>query len=533
MCIRDSPIIAYLALPWLAEHIEGLWNFSGITVDQIMSVDIKPSNTTICSSLKELINSFCHCSLGSCQKVFARYFLNNGQCTIASHFLCEAISIVSSLVQHKLLSCSSSSLTTNAELIPDKLAAPILSSVDHLLEIVWKITLLTSMEENRENSALSRVKLATCMLRYSHFVKNDSYSFVKQILAILKDVKYEELSATEDKETVDDLGNALELYTEAWIGGTKNELARIVGLIKTTNTKIYELLKDHIAKKTSKGRGRLDIKSDITFNKVANTVQQTLSSGKAISSAVTASIDSQDRERINLRKVLDKIGDFTGIPSQMVIDRSKGTWTLKRHHIFSRENDSFAGSIKNSQVLHKMLLKTTPPKINYLAEDTMRYTKLLPIYEIHKGNNPNKLKTSDLAIVRHAPKIITKASTTTPELTMLYEKAVNKLILLMHSSISSNFRRVAQADTVEALKRSGQPLVPTRPRIAKHRKSYSFTTPEQSEIKPFSFYYIKRDQIAELKVADKKKVCKTNTEVNMKLSENVTWRVTVDSGRNS
>ena len=512
-------IISYLTLPWLLDHIEGLWNFSGITTEQINKA-VNPSNVGICESLKELLSP-CGCSLESCKKVFARYFLNEKQAVVANHFLSEAVTIVKHLIKRKVLCCSSNkrsmhSIEANSELIPEKLSRPILKCITRLFEIIWKILLLVLIEENKD-----MVKQAAYILRLIHFIKdkNQVHNFQKQVLSLLKSVNYKELNVANNKESLINLGNALGVYIGNWEGKIQEQLIHTLSPIEANNSTVFEILKKHMGQKNNESVNA-ELKNDIMYNKTINSLKLVLST--EIEANVRNFVETCAAERDNLRRVVERINEFTGINNDTIIDRSVNCWTLKNHSIFNKENDSFTGSIKSSKDLSKLISEINTIKVIYITEDTIRYEKHLDILKTPSKNPLNTSKEFLLPPLKSSKPKLARTKKTSLEYIILHEKATNKIISVVTNSISAIFKRVANTDIIEALKRTGQPLVQARPHVAKHRKSYSFTTPDQGEIKPFSFYFIKKDQLGDLKIANKEKVKKThqtNTEINTKLSE--------------
>ncbi len=236
--------VAWTALPNFVVHLRSLLQTSAIVPDQAVPAG-GGEPVTICTFVAKLAKHFCACSTEACQRVFRLYFTDRSRASLFNYLMQETAQIVAMCIKNKLIELTGTAGWNRGELVrvgrlgTIKAAEDVRASTVKLLNLVWELVLLLSVEGYRgrvDLSALAKVKLAGYLIRYSAMGANEQQEleYIQQGLQLLRTVNYSELKLTlpAENEAIHDLGNAFEVYTDKWEGIIKNEKLAILTQIK-------------------------------------------------------------------------------------------------------------------------------------------------------------------------------------------------------------------------------------------------------------------------------------------------------------
>eukprot|EP01022_Parablepharisma_sp_SALTPOND_P005511 TRINITY_DN1226_c0_g1_i1.p1 TRINITY_DN1226_c0_g1~~TRINITY_DN1226_c0_g1_i1.p1 ORF type:complete len:1480 (-),score=135.50 TRINITY_DN1226_c0_g1_i1:5166-9605(-) len=383
-------VISYLALPSLVSHLYALLHTAAVAPEQMVQSTFKPATTPVqpCPFLAKLAKTLCGCSIAACQRVFAGFFLDSTRATVFNNLLQESVQILAVSLKLKIVEFSSAGsakaeLVKVAKFVPPKVAEGIKVSLTKLMQLIWEVSLLFSIEGFKDGtvSSANKLRLAGYMLRYSARGADEQQElqFIQQGLSLLKTVNYSELKIPADSEAIQDLGNALEIYAEKWEPIIKNEKASILALAKGVNVGVYKMLGNYMARRKPAVRphifpkGVQSFDSDIVFGRLFEYLKQMLNWTLQKDSPLAGSIERGEEVRSNLRKTLEGIDALTGIPKTMMLERENSKWTLKPIPIFHKANDVFSEESKVFSVLEEVLERVKPIEKEYVTEDTDKY----------------------------------------------------------------------------------------------------------------------------------------------------------------
>ncbi len=238
---------AWIALPNFAGHLRGLLHTAALSPEQLVqtATTCRPCEVAVCPFVDKLAKHFCACSHEACQRVFGLYFLDSARASLFNVVLQESAQILSACAKQKLIELSPPGgakgefvRVFSSKLGSPKVADDIRSSVCRLLDLVWELVLLLSIEGcKRSESVLGKLRLSGCLLRYSALGASEQQEleYIQQAMALLCGVNFAEVRPAQpaENEALHDLANAFDVYTEKWEGIVKGAKTEILNAART------------------------------------------------------------------------------------------------------------------------------------------------------------------------------------------------------------------------------------------------------------------------------------------------------------
>ena len=359
-----STILAHYTLLWLTDKIELLFNFNGSETNN-------KSNISLCKFMKEFLLKSCGISPKSLQLLFNKHIVNERCMKTFFTFINEAFHIVAALLKLKTFE-----ITSNGDFIvtPNEMSKSFIVIIDKLFRFLWKLLLLITIDESKNDANLCKIKLATTLIRFSIFVENEDQitELINRVNTLLKSVN---IGVMETK-TIEDLENVIGIY------GVNIDSDIVNSLIKSNNGN-----KDHIDRKNNDLYSIL--RQDKRYCSFIVTLKKTLIKEEILKTSLAYA------EKINkeFKKSLSKLNKYTNIPENIVISRKNNKWSLKESKIFANENNPET----NDEIIKVLLEKISSnpletPKHN--INDYFIYLKKLPYNKLSISKIPYHNDTS-------------------------------------------------------------------------------------------------------------------------------------------
>ena len=394
----SASVILSLVLPWLVNNLRGLLYAPHIQAEENFSAKENLKNEfTPWHCIDELRKTLCESSTEVSLKVARKHFGSKKQMVMFDIIFQEVMQILAISIHKSLILVSDTcreDIFIVADCFPSKVANHLKEALSSFLSLVWELTLLLLIEENKDS-----LRLAGNLIRITSLSLNEQseIGFIHQALIILKNTDYSKIKG--GISAIEELANALTLYTKKWGAILKAEKNDILIQIKQQNPSLYEAIEKYKAKRspyaTSKG---YNLAADVVFQRMVNCVKGILTKLPTVTSSLLTQANEGhplDALESQFKKALSQVEEMIGISKNTVIKYKNSKWNLKTDNTL--DNDTKKENVVNLDMLNDLPL--IEPK-KYLVENALRYhlelIKILPeSYGKHritllksKRNNP-------------------------------------------------------------------------------------------------------------------------------------------------
>lgn len=220
-----------------------------------------------------------NCSEKNIQKSFSLncikvglIFRNNKENLLFNVIFHEVLQIIAILVYKKVIEIDievgvdkynpkKEELIKIPHIYPNSIEDLLKKEITNSLFMLWKICLLIGIEGHTEKTADNQIKLANYLIRYSRNKRGNELKLIQTGILILKGINYKNIKLPNDSEAINDLGNAIEIYTDKWIDIIKEDIEIVLDLMKQSNPPVYHIIYKYI-KSQSKNLKKCSIKNE-------------------------------------------------------------------------------------------------------------------------------------------------------------------------------------------------------------------------------------------------------------------------------
>jgi len=383
-------IIVNEILPNFIIHLRNLFSSVDILPDQLLShsmqKSLKSENMMLCSFIIKLSKSFCGCSPEILNRIFSLYLPDKQKSNLFNILLQESFQIFTAAIKIHLFDFLATGAQKADFIHVEKSYEPLKQIFIKLLQFIWEISLLISIESVKENATmncLNRLKMAGNLMRFSALGASEQQEleYIQQGISLLKGANFSELKIVQqiDIELLQELGNAFDIYTEKWEGIIKSDKTLILSNLKLANPGAYKILSSQLAKRKPTVRAHtsqkstISLESDLLFLRLLNSIKQIAIQTLQKEGEFNIELENCDELRTNLRKNMENIDAVTGIPKTMSLERENSKLILKTINPFLKDLDIIE-DIKYQGFIEEILeTKEKQKLVEYFVEDIDKY----------------------------------------------------------------------------------------------------------------------------------------------------------------
>lgn len=523
-------LAAYAALPYFIFQLQQLLQIADLDPMKIISKSEKNCfNAQPCLFIEKVTKEFSGCSAEVCQVFLNKYFCSAARASVFTHLLQEAAQILSSCLQKGVISYVprngfKKETIKLLEEFPKELADKFRSRILKLLQFIWQVVLLHSIEElnaTGNDPVLKSLKLAGYLMRLSFAAKTEQQEleFIQQGMNALKAISHSKGGVPECTEEIKMLGNAFEVYAEKWDAALRAKKEEVFALIDSKNLTALRQLKGYmVAKKSlvelksSKKTFRQLLHSDVLCFQLVKILKEISDADCKKNKTTLLKIEEMGK---NLKRAVSWSQNMTGMPRGTAVDRRGLGWTLRKDSC--HENSGEGPSEKCASVGNTLKLLNFG-KANEFQDIGRHYSIVgdMGTYRIFSASSskvstsPHPCNTinSTLLILQIENRNFAKSKALNLSSFNLinYERGISKLISTLSQRLSLAKRTMQLTQPNPVSKVTLRPLVPICSRGFQHKKSKSFVVRDTS-MRPFALYSVRKDQLQSTGVSTENASC--------------------------
>lgn len=219
--------------------------------------NLNKASIETCDILNQFFAQFCNNNLEKIlQNVYICYFTSGAKAQLFNNLIQEAVILLTISLKNKNIDITPESIKTGDFIHFNKMITPniygeVKNGIQKFLLLLWQFFLITSIELLKGGVDFnSKIRLASCFIRCSIMGLNEQeeLEFIQMGLSVLKKTNFKNFKNTtqNDLEALQDIGNAVELYTEKWEATIKEDKENILENIKKVSDLLLFLLEQYV-----------------------------------------------------------------------------------------------------------------------------------------------------------------------------------------------------------------------------------------------------------------------------------------------